>query len=73
MTDAIVVQRLQAAGSVLVGKANLDEFAYNFTSETSMFGAGHNPWNPDCSPGGSSGGRLSSNHFSAHAPVSIAS
>ena len=55
-TDAIVVQRLQAAGSVLVGKANLDEFAYNFTSETSIFGASHNPWNPECSPGGSSGG-----------------
>src|SRR5262249_49570730 len=55
-TDATVVQRLRAAGAVLVGKANMDEFAYNFTSETSVFGAGHNPWNPDCSPGGSSGG-----------------
>jgi aspartyl-tRNA(Asn)/glutamyl-tRNA(Gln) amidotransferase subunit A len=55
-TDAIVVRRLHAAGSVLVGKANMDEFAYNFTSETSVFGASHNPWNPDCSPGGSSGG-----------------
>ena len=55
-TDAAVVGRLHAAGSVLVGKTNLDEFAYNFTSETSVFGAGHNPWNPECSPGGSSGG-----------------
>jgi aspartyl-tRNA(Asn)/glutamyl-tRNA(Gln) amidotransferase subunit A len=55
-TDAVVVQRLQAAGSVLVGKANMDEFAYNFTSETSVFGASHNPWNTECSPGGSSGG-----------------
>jgi aspartyl-tRNA(Asn)/glutamyl-tRNA(Gln) amidotransferase subunit A len=54
--DAAVVQRLKAAGAVLVGKANLDEFAYNFTSETSVFGAARNPWNPDCSPGGSSGG-----------------
>src|SRR5262249_51223413 len=44
-TDAIVVQRLHAAGSVLIGKANMDEFAYNFTSETSVFGASHNPWN----------------------------
>jgi aspartyl-tRNA(Asn)/glutamyl-tRNA(Gln) amidotransferase subunit A len=34
----------------------MDEFAYNFTSETSVFGASHNPWNPECSPGGSSGG-----------------
>jgi aspartyl-tRNA(Asn)/glutamyl-tRNA(Gln) amidotransferase subunit A len=55
-TDAIVVRRLHEAGSVLVAKANMDEFAYNFTSETSVFGASHNPWNPDCSPGGSSGG-----------------
>jgi len=55
-SDATVVQRLQAAGSILVGKANMDEFAYNFTSETSVFGAAHNPWNPECSPGGSSGG-----------------
>ncbi len=55
-TDATVVRRLYAAGSVLVGKANMDEFAYNFTSETSVFGASRNPWNPQCSPGGSSGG-----------------
>ena len=54
--DAVVVQRLHAAGSVLAGKANMDEFAYNFTSETSAFGAARNPWNPECSPGGSSGG-----------------
>ena len=55
-TDATVVRRLHAAGVGLVGKANMDEFAYNFTSETSAFGASHNPWNPECSPGGSSGG-----------------
>jgi aspartyl-tRNA(Asn)/glutamyl-tRNA(Gln) amidotransferase subunit A len=55
-TDAMVVQRLQAAGAVICGKANMDEFAYNFTSETSVFGPGHNPWHPECSPGGSSGG-----------------
>jgi aspartyl-tRNA(Asn)/glutamyl-tRNA(Gln) amidotransferase subunit A len=54
--DAAVVERLKAAGCILVGKANLDEFAYHFTSETSAFGASHNPWNPECSPGGSSGG-----------------
>ena len=54
--DAVVVQRLSAAGSVLVGKANMDEFAYNFTAETSVFGVARNPWNPECSPGGSSGG-----------------
>lgn len=54
--EATVVRRLRDAGSVLVGKTNMDEFAYNFTSETSVFGAAHNPWNPRCSPGGSSGG-----------------
>jgi aspartyl-tRNA(Asn)/glutamyl-tRNA(Gln) amidotransferase subunit A len=54
--DAAVVERLKVAGCLLMGKANLDEFAYNFTSETSAFGASHNPWNPECSPGGSSGG-----------------
>ena len=55
-TDATVVRRLHATGSILVGKANMDEFAYNFTSETSVFGMCRNPWNPECSPGGSSGG-----------------
>jgi aspartyl-tRNA(Asn)/glutamyl-tRNA(Gln) amidotransferase subunit A len=55
-SDATVVRRLEAAGCIVIGKTNLDEFAYNFTSETSVFGASHNPWNPACSPGGSSGG-----------------
>ena len=55
-TDATVVRRLRGAGGVFVGKTNMDEFAYGFTSETSVFGPGHNPWNPQCSPGGSSGG-----------------
>jgi aspartyl-tRNA(Asn)/glutamyl-tRNA(Gln) amidotransferase subunit A len=54
--DADVVRRLKAAGAVLLGKTNLDEFAYNFTSETSYFGASKNPWNTRRSPGGSSGG-----------------
>jgi aspartyl-tRNA(Asn)/glutamyl-tRNA(Gln) amidotransferase subunit A len=54
--DAEVVRRLRAAGAVITGKANLDEFAYHFTSETSASGAAHNPWNEVCSPGGSSGG-----------------
>jgi aspartyl-tRNA(Asn)/glutamyl-tRNA(Gln) amidotransferase subunit A len=54
--DAAVVQRLKDAGAVLVGKTNLDEFAYNYTAETSHFGASRNPWDPKRSPGGSSGG-----------------
>lgn len=55
-TDAGVTRRLLDAGAVFTGKANMDEFAYNFTSETSAFGPSRNPWNPACSPGGSSGG-----------------
>lgn len=54
--DAEVVRRLREAGAVITGKANMDEFAYNFTSETSVFGAARNPWDKACSPGGSSGG-----------------
>jgi aspartyl-tRNA(Asn)/glutamyl-tRNA(Gln) amidotransferase subunit A len=54
--DAEAVRRLKAAGAVVLGKLNMDEFAYNFTGETSSFGTSRNPWNPDLSPGGSSGG-----------------
>jgi aspartyl-tRNA(Asn)/glutamyl-tRNA(Gln) amidotransferase subunit A len=54
--DAAVVRSLREAGAVLVGKLNMDEFAYNFTSETSHFGPVQNPWKPGYSPGGSSGG-----------------
>ncbi len=54
--DAEVVRRLNEAGAVLVGKLNMDEFAYSFTSETSHFGPGRNPWDTRRSPGGSSGG-----------------
>jgi aspartyl-tRNA(Asn)/glutamyl-tRNA(Gln) amidotransferase subunit A len=54
--DAEVVRRLKAAGAVIIGKANLDEFAFSFTSETSYFGPIHNPWKLTHTPGGSSGG-----------------
>lgn len=54
--DAVCVKALKAAGAIVVGKANMDEFAYNFTGETSAFGTCVNPWNTDYSPGGSSGG-----------------
>jgi len=54
--DADVVRLLKAAGAVIVGKANMDEFAYNYTAETSAYGTARNPWNTAMSPGGSSGG-----------------
>ena len=54
--DAEVVRRLKQRGAVLLGKLNMDEFAYNFTSETSHFGPIHNPWSLERTPGGSSGG-----------------
>ncbi|MFN7920465.1 MAG: amidase [Bryobacteraceae bacterium] len=53
--DATVVARLREAGAVAIGKLNMDEFAFNFTSETSHFGPTHNPWKRGYMPGGSSG------------------
>ena len=54
--DAVLVQRLQAAGAVLVGALNMDEYAYGFTTENSHEGPCHNPHDLSCIAGGSSGG-----------------
>jgi amidase/aspartyl-tRNA(Asn)/glutamyl-tRNA(Gln) amidotransferase subunit A len=54
--DAVLVQRLRAAGAILVGGLNMDEFAYGFTTENSHHGPTHNPHRRDCTAGGSSGG-----------------
>ena len=54
--DAVLVQRLQAAGAVLVGALNMDEYAYGFTTENSHYGPTRNPHDPTRTAGGSSGG-----------------
>ncbi|HMD45644.1 MAG TPA: amidase family protein [Acidimicrobiales bacterium] len=54
--DSALVARLRAAGCVVVGKTNTPEFGWAAKTENSVFGRTVNPWNPDHSPGGSSGG-----------------
>jgi aspartyl-tRNA(Asn)/glutamyl-tRNA(Gln) amidotransferase subunit A len=54
--DATVVAKLEAAGAISLGKLNLHELAYGITSANPHFGPVRNPWNPNHTPGGSSGG-----------------
>jgi len=55
-TDSALVERLRAAGAIILGKTNLDEFGHGGTSTLSHFGPVHNPWDVERIAGGSSGG-----------------
>jgi Asp-tRNA(Asn)/Glu-tRNA(Gln) amidotransferase A subunit family amidase len=54
--DAFIVQGLRAAGALVLGKANMDEFAFGFGGSSSLGGQVRNPYDPDLGPGGSSSG-----------------
>src|SRR5215813_11261834 len=55
-SDAAIVEKLAGAGAIMVGKTTTPEFAYSSFTESPLWGITRNPWNPERTPGGSSGG-----------------
>lgn len=68
--DGTAAEKLKAAGMVMLGKTNLDEFAMGASTETSAYGLTRNPWDTERSPGGSSGGSAAA-VAAEFAPVSL--
>jgi aspartyl-tRNA(Asn)/glutamyl-tRNA(Gln) amidotransferase subunit A len=70
--DSAVAERLRAAGALLMGRLNMDEFAMGSSTETSATGLARNPWDPGRTPGGSSGGSAAC-LASGQAPLALGS